>query len=177
LNRPKPVHSDMDWLRTVQSLIGLIWMDWLRTVQSLIGSIWMDWLRMVQPLIGLIWMDWLRTVQSLIGSIWMDWFRTVQSQHFLQREHITFWWDNDVCFVLDQHVELEFHKAQSTNLQSMMHNIHIFWQNFCYLLVFLVPPTKCMSSLLTKTSVTMKNCSEHFVWWKKQISLSFFYVY
>ena len=61
------------------------------------------------------------------------------------------------------------------NLQSMMHNIHIFWQNFCYLLVFLVPPTKCMSSLLTKTSVTMKNCSEHFVWWKKQISLSFFF--
>ena len=31
------------------------------------------------------------------------------SEFFSWREHVTFWWDvNDVCFVLDQHDELDF---------------------------------------------------------------------
>ena len=35
------------------------------------------------------------------------------------QEQVRFWWDdNDVCFVLDQHAELDFNSASSMKQQS-----------------------------------------------------------
>ena len=39
------------------------------------------------------------------------------SMGMVNQLHVTFWWDDDVCFVLDQRFELDFYSASSLKQQ------------------------------------------------------------
>jgi hypothetical protein len=52
---------------------------------------------------------------------------------YMIREQVTYWWDDNVCFVLDQHIELEFYIGSSLkqHWQGMLlyfgTHVHLFW--------------------------------------------------